>query len=140
MKRAGLFVLALLVALPVVAQQPRRTAPAPAPKEEPAPEPPPAAYEPELLRLAEILGTLGYMTELCAQPDSDTWPRRIAQLIEAEGTTVQRKERLAGAYNRGYVGHQPAHRICTDRSRIVIDRMIAQGQKLTREIAGRYSG
>jgi uncharacterized protein (TIGR02301 family) len=138
-----LLLLSLLVALtmPVLAQQ-RRPAPvpAPAPKEETAPEPPPAAYEPDLLRLAEVIGTLSYMTALCTQPGSDTWPQRIIQLIEAEGTTPQRKERLAGAYNRGYLGHQSTHRACTDRSRQVIDRMLQQGQRLTREISTRYSG
>jgi uncharacterized protein (TIGR02301 family) len=141
MRRLLLLSLLVAVALPALAQQ-RRPAPAPAPppKEEAAPEPPPAAYEPDLLRLAEVLGTLSYMTALCMQPGSDTWPQRITQLIEAEGTTVQRKERLAGAYNRGYLGHQSTHRACTDRSREIIDRMLQQGQRLTREISTRYSG
>ena len=102
MRRLLLLSLLMAVAMPAFGQQ-RRPAPAPAPppKEEAAPEPPPAAYEPDLLRLAEAMGTLSYMTALCTQPGSDTWPQRITQLIEAEGTTVQRKERLAGAYNRG---------------------------------------
>jgi uncharacterized protein (TIGR02301 family) len=141
MRRLLILSLVVAVAVPALAQQ-RRPAPAPTlpPKEEAAPEPPPAAYEPDLLRLAEVLGTLSYMTTLCTQPGSDTWPQRITQLIEAEGTTPQRKERLAGAYNRGYLGHQSTHRACTDRSRQVIDRMLQQGQRLTREIATRYSG
>jgi uncharacterized protein (TIGR02301 family) len=141
MRRLLLLSLLVAVAMPALAQQ-RRPAPAPTPppKEEAAPEPPPAAYEPDLLRLAEVLGTLSYMTALCTQPGSDTWPQRITQLIEAEGTTPQRKERLAGAYNRGYLGHQSTHRACTDRSRQVIDRMVQQGQRLTREISTRYSG
>jgi uncharacterized protein (TIGR02301 family) len=142
MKRAFALLMLLAVASPAFAQQPRRPAPSPAPppKEEAAPEPPPAAYEPDLLRLAEVIGTLSYMTTLCSQPDSQSWQQRISQLIEAEGTTPQRKERLAGAYNRGYLGHQPAHRSCTERSRQVIDRLLLQGQRLTREISTRYSG
>jgi uncharacterized protein (TIGR02301 family) len=142
MKRSFALLMLLAVISPTFAQQSRRPAPTPAPppKEEAAPEPPPAAYEPDLLRLAEVIGTLSYMTTLCAQPDSHSWLQRISQLIEAEGTTPQRKERLAGAYNRGYLGHQPAHRICTERSRQVIDRLLLQGQRLTREISTRYSG
>jgi uncharacterized protein (TIGR02301 family) len=141
MRRLLFLSLLVAAALPALAQQ-RRPAPAPAPppKEEAAPEPPPAAYEPDLLRLAEVIGTLSYMTALCTQPGSDTWPQRITQLIEAEGSTVQRRERLAGAYNRGYLGHQSTHRACTDRSRQIIDRMLQQGQRLTREISTRYSG
>jgi uncharacterized protein (TIGR02301 family) len=142
MRRLLLAACAAAVALPALAQQRRPAAPPPPPppKEEPAPEPPPAAYEPDLLRLAEVIGTLSYMTALCQQPGAESWPQRMTQLIEAEGTTVQRKERLAGAYNRGYLGHQPAHRTCTDRARQVIDRMVLQGQRLTREISTRYSG
>ncbi len=141
MRRLLLLSLLVAVAMPALAQQRRPAAPpASPPKEEAAPEPPPAAYEPDLLRLAEVIGTLSYMTALCTQPGSDTWPQRITQLIEAEGTTPQRKERLAGAYNRGYLGHQSTHRACTDRSRQVIDRMLQQGQRLTREISTRYSG
>jgi uncharacterized protein (TIGR02301 family) len=139
MRRLLLLSLLVAVTMPALAQQ-RRPAQTPPPKEEAAPEPPPAAYEPDLLRLAEVLGTLSYMTALCTQPGSDSWPQRITQLIEAEGTTSQRRERLAGAYNRGYLGHQSTHRACTDRSREVIDRMLQQGQRLTREISTRFSG
>lgn len=140
------FALQILVSLallsPAGAQQRRGSAPPPAPpaKEEPIVEPPPASYEPELLRLAEVLGTLSFMTTLCNQTGSASWAQRMAQLVEAEGTTVQRKERLAGAYNRGFLGHQATHRTCTDRSRLVVDQMLQQGQKLTRELASRYSG
>ena len=87
-----------------------------------------------------MLGTLSYLAALCEQPGSASWQQRMEQLLEAEGVTQQRKERLAGAYNRGYLGHQPAHRTCTERSRLVIDRMLDQGQKITRELATRYSG
>jgi uncharacterized protein (TIGR02301 family) len=139
---AALLLSVLCVASANAQQRPRAAPPAKAEpaKPEPPPEPPPAAYEPELLRLSEVLGTLSYMTTLCEQPGSDSWQLRMVQLLEAEGSTVVRKERLAGAYNRGYLGHQPAHRVCTDRSKLVIDRMLEQGQRLTRELATRYSG
>ncbi len=131
--------LALASVAPAEAQQ-RRPAPAAPPKEEPAPEPPPAVYEPELLRLAEIMGSLGYLTSLCGPTAGDPWRQRMTQLIEAEGSTPQRRDRLAGAWNRGFLGHQPAHRTCTERAREAIDRLSDQGQRLTRELAGRYSG
>ena len=121
-----------------LAQQ--RRAPPPPVKEEPAPEPPPAAYEPDLLRLAEVLGALSYMSALCGEPGSADWRLRMGQLIEAEGSTSQRRERLAGAFNRGFLGYQPAHRVCTDRSRQAVERLIDQGQRLARDIASRYTG
>ncbi len=137
---AALCLLGLLNGPAALAQQQRRAAPPPPPKEEPAPEPPPAAYEPDLLRLAEVLGALSYMSALCGEPGSGDWRQRMAQLIDAEGTTAQRRERLAGAFNRGFLGYQPAHRACTDRSRQAVERLIDQGQRLARDIAGRYTG
>ncbi|MGL4637429.1 MAG: TIGR02301 family protein [Beijerinckiaceae bacterium] len=130
-----------MLAWPVEAQQRQGTRPAPPPaKEEPPPEPPPLAYEADLLRLSEILGTLSYMHALCKVSSSDSWRQRMTQLIEAEGNTRQRKERLAGAFNRGFTGHQPSHRACTDSARLVIDRLVLQGQQIAREISSRYSG
>ncbi len=139
-RRAALVGLAIALAVAPAWSQQRRPAPAPPPKEEPAPEPPAAVYEPELLRLAEVMGSLSYLTGLCGPNAGDAWRQRMTQLIEAEGVTPQRRDRLAGAYNRGFLGHQPAHRACTDRTREAIDRFIDQGQRLTRELAGRYAG
>jgi uncharacterized protein (TIGR02301 family) len=139
--RRWIILMALMAcAVPGLAQQRRPLpAPVPTPKEEPQPEQP-AAYEPDLLKLAEVLGTLSYMSGLCQQQGSASWRDKMNQLIDAEGTTPQRKERLAGAYNRGYVGHQPTHRTCNDRSREVIDRLVLQGQRITRDIATRFAG
>jgi uncharacterized protein (TIGR02301 family) len=122
------------------AQQRRQTPPAPPPVVEPAPEAPPPTYEPELLRLAEVLGSLSYLTKLCGTKESDSWQIRMEQLLEAEAPTKNRKERMAGAYNRGYLGYQPAHRICSDGSRHAIDRFLEQGQKITTELSRRYGG
>jgi uncharacterized protein (TIGR02301 family) len=113
------------------------TAPPPAPE---PPEAPPPTYEPDLLRLAEVLGSLSYLTKLCGVKDSESWQIRMDQLLEAEGPTKTRKERLAGAYNRGYLGYQPAHRICSEGSRQAIDRLLEQGQKMTTELSRRYGG
>ncbi|HJW77351.1 MAG TPA: TIGR02301 family protein, partial [Beijerinckiaceae bacterium] len=103
---AAIAVVALALAAPADAQQgrggtqPGRAAPAAAPPPQPAPapappqgEPPPAPYEKELLRLAEIMGSLAFLRSLCTAKDAPEWPRRMQALIEAEGTTAGRKER-----------------------------------------------
>jgi uncharacterized protein (TIGR02301 family) len=131
-------------AISLSAQQQRRTTPLTSPPPASSapvtivPEAPPPTYEPEMLRLAEVLGGLSYLATLCSQSGSENWQLRMTQLIEAEGTTTQRKERLAGAYNRGYLGYQPAHRTCSDTSRLSIDTLVEKGQKITAELARRY--
>jgi uncharacterized protein (TIGR02301 family) len=84
--------------------------PAPPP---PAPDVPPPPYEKELLRLAEILGSLAFLRGLCTAADAPEWPRRMQTLVDAEGVTPARKERLAGAYNRGYRAFALTYRMCT---------------------------
>jgi uncharacterized protein (TIGR02301 family) len=140
--------LALALAANAGAQQGRggqRSAPAPAPAPPPAPaqpqpEPPPPPYEKELLRLAEVLGSLAFLRSLCTAQDAPEWPRRMQALVEAEGTTPARKERLAGAYNRGYRGFSITYRICTDSAAEATARYLKEGEALSRGIAGRFGG
>lgn len=122
--------------------QPQRPAQPPQQQAEPAPpvEPPPAPYEKELLRLAEIMGALAMLRPLCTAPDGVEWNRRMKVLLEAEGTTPGRKERLAGAYNKGYQAYALTYRICTPSAQEASARYLREGEQLARNIAGRYGG
>lgn len=113
---------------------------APAPAPAPPPEPPAAPYEKELLRLAEVVGSLAFLRSLCGAPDAAEWPKRMQALIDAEGTTPGRRERLAGAYNRGYRGFSLTYRICTPSANEAVIRYVAEGETLSRNLAGRYGG
>ncbi len=109
---------------------------------EPAPpvEPPPAPYEKELLRLAEVMGSLAMLRPLCTEPDAGEWSRRMQVLLDAEGTTPGRRERLAGAYNKGYQAYALTYRICTPSAREASVRFLREGEQLARNITGRYGG
>ena len=109
---------------------------------EPAPavEPPPAPYEKELLRLAEIMGSLAMLRPLCSAPDGAEWSRRMQVLLEAEGTTPGRRERLAGAYNKGYQSYALTYRACTPSAQEASVRFLSEGEQLARNITGRYGG
>ena len=103
-------------------------------------EPPPAPYEKELLRLAEIMGALALLRPLCTAPDSKEWSRRMQVLLDTEGTTPGRKERLAGAYNKGYQAYALTYRVCTPSAQEASARFLQEGEQLARNITGRYGG
>lgn len=103
-------------------------------------EPPPAPYEKELLRLAEIMGSLAMLRPLCSAPDGTEWSRRMQVLLEAEGTTPGRRERLAGAYNKGYQAYALTYRVCTSSAQEASVRFLSEGEQLARNITGRYGG
>jgi uncharacterized protein (TIGR02301 family) len=112
----------------------RPSAPAPAPE----PEPLPAPYEAQILRLAEILGGLTYLGDLCGLAQEPDWRAQMADLMEAEGKTPRAKERLAGAYNRSFRDYELSYRVCTPNAQAIITRFLEEGGRIAHEVANRY--
>ena len=123
--------------------QPAKPAPAeakPGALAEPEAEAPPPPYEPQLLRLAEIMGALAFLRPLCGASDGSQWRARMASLIEAEANSAERRDRLAGAFNKGYRGYGLMYRRCTPAAELVIARYLDEGGRLTRDLTGRFGG
>ena len=154
-KTAAILATLLLVvsAVPASAQRkdhrPSAKAPSAPPPAMPAPppSPPPATtaqpqetkpYDPQLMRLAEILGALTYLRDLCGDKDADEWRGRMQALLDAEGSPQVRKDRLAGAYNRGIEGYGLSYRTCTQNAHAVIDRFLLEGERIAKEVENRY--
>ncbi|MGA3339195.1 MAG: TIGR02301 family protein [Methylocella sp.] len=105
----------------------------------PAPETePPAPYDPEILRLAEILGALTYLDDLCASNPSGDWRAKMQALLEADAKTAARKQRLAGSYNRGFHDYERTYHSCTQNAQLVISRFLAEGGKIAHDVVNRY--
>jgi uncharacterized protein (TIGR02301 family) len=120
-------------------QAPAKTAPAQPAQPAPAAEPPPP-YEPQLLRLAEIMGALAYLRDLCGAHDSEAFHAKMAGLLETEAKSAARKESLAGAYNEGFRGYQLNYRLCTPAAREIIARFLDEAAKISTDVANRYGG
>ncbi|KAF0120812.1 MAG: hypothetical protein FD152_4028 [Xanthobacteraceae bacterium] len=130
----GIALLATLAcAAPVAAQTQRAPAPVIAPP--PTLQTP---YEPQLLRLAEIMGALHYLIGLCQGPENSAWRREMQALLDAEATGGERRERLVQSFNRGYGGFEQAHRGCTPAARLATQRYVVEARRLVADLAGRY--
>jgi len=101
------------------------------------PKPQHAPYESDLLRLAEILGTLSYLETLCGK-QTENWNARMEALMDAEAVNEEERERLAGAYNHGIRDYQLSYRTCTPNARAVITRFFAEGAKISNSVIDRY--
>ena len=96
-------------------------------------------YEPQLLRLSEMLGALAYLQDLCGHhEEGQIWHAKMAALISAEAKTSLRKERLAGAFNRGFRGYALTYRLCTPNAHAIIRRFLDESSKLAHDVAHRY--
>ena len=121
--------------------KPKKAAAKPVPDSKAAPaseaEPPPP-YDPEILRLAEILGALTYLDALCASNPPGDWRAKMQALLEAEAKTAARKERLAGSYNRGFHDYERTYHLCTPSAQAIISRFLTEGGKIAHEVVNRY--
>ena len=98
----------------------------------------PPAYDPQMLRLAEILGALHYLRELCEAGDALQWREQMETMLEKEEPTAERRARLIGRFNRGFRGYREIYRECTPAAANAANRYLRQGTRLAAEIPGRY--
>jgi uncharacterized protein (TIGR02301 family) len=113
-----------------------------APVEPPAPPPgdAPPPYEPQLLRMAEVIGALSYLRDLCGDGDGAAFRAKFASLLETEANTEARKEALAGAFNRGLRDYELTYRACTPAAREIVARYLEEAARIARDVAIRYGG
>ena len=103
----------------------------------PAPTPPkPAAaderhYDAQLFRLAEILGTLHYLRELCGANEGQVWREHMRELTASEGTSALRRAKLVESFNRGYRDYSRTYRTCTQPAIVAIQRYMEQASAIT---------
>ena len=98
----------------------------------------PPAYDETMMRLAEILGALHYLRELCGAKEGTLWRDEMQQLIEKEEPDETRKAKLISRFNRGFRSYQEIHRECTDTAAEAANRFLRQATRLAAEIPGRY--
>jgi uncharacterized protein (TIGR02301 family) len=128
----------VIAAPPAWAEKPAPPKPPPAKPAAPTPAPDARPYDGDLLRLAEILGALTYLRGLCGDKDADAWHQRMQALLDAEGTTPVRKDRLAGAYNSGIQGYELSYHACTANAHLVIDRFLAEASRIAKAVENRF--
>ena len=98
-----------------------------------------APFDPDLLRLAEILGSLHYLRGICGANEGLKWRNEMQALIDAEAPSGDRRARMIANFNRGYRGFQQSYRTCTPAADLVIRRYLEEGSKIAREMTARYA-
>lgn len=123
MHRQRLRLLAAVLLVAACAGQPARAADSP--------------FEGQLVRLAEILGSLHYLRNLCGEEGQD-WRDRMAALLEAENPDEARRARFVASFNRGYRSFEETYAACTSSAIEAIGRYVREGEALSRDTATRF--
>jgi uncharacterized protein (TIGR02301 family) len=86
------------------------------------------------------VGALTYLRDLCGQKDGADFRAKMAALLEAEGVDGQRRDLLAGAYNKGFRDYAASYRVCGPAANAVIERYLAETARLAADLVSRYGG
>lgn len=121
----------------------RRAAPPPGddlppikPRESMAPPPPDdRPYDNKLMRLAEILGAVHYLRELCGAGEGQLWRDQMKEILRNEGTTAVRRAKLVNSFNDGYRGYRRTYRSCTQSAMLATRRFSTEGAQIAASLA-----
>ncbi len=94
-------------------------------------------FEPGLVRLSEILGSLHFLRNLCGEKGT-VWRDQMEALMAAEKPDATRKARFIASFNHGYRTFQTTYTSCTPAAAAAIQRYVKEGETLSREIAVKY--
>jgi len=96
-----------------------------------------APYEPGLMRIAEVMGSLHFLRNLCGDK-GDRWRQTMERLLAAENPAPDRKARFIASFNRGYRTFESTYTTCTVSATEAISRYTLEGENLARDLASRY--
>jgi uncharacterized protein (TIGR02301 family) len=88
-------------------------------------------YDTQIFRLAEILGTLHYLRELCGANEGQVWREHMRELVASEGTSALRRAKLVDSFNRGYRDYSRTYRTCTQPALVAIQRFMDQATAIS---------
>ena len=87
-------------------------------------------YDDKLTRLAEIMGAVHFLRELCGSSDGQIWRERMRELLDGEGSTALRRAKLTRSFNSGYRSYSRTYQTCTPTAQTAIGRFLTEGVQL----------
>lgn len=88
-------------------------------------------YDDRLMRLAEILGAVHFLRELCGANEGQYWRERMDELMRAEGSSALRTAKLTRGFNQGYRNYARTYASCTPTAQTAITRFMAEGAQIS---------
>jgi uncharacterized protein (TIGR02301 family) len=95
-------------------------------------------YQPQMERLAEIMGSLYFLQPLCQAGTTD-WRTQMEDLINLDEPDEDRRQRLAGAFNGGYTAFARFHHACTPAAKEALTRLLTEAETVARDIHTRFA-
>jgi uncharacterized protein (TIGR02301 family) len=99
---------------------------------------PPPPYEPQLVRLSEVLGALAFLRDLCGEKDGEEWRGKMSALLQAEAPGGPRRDKYVAAFNKGFRGFELTYRGCTPNAKVAAARYLDEAEKISKDVSYRF--
>ena len=95
------------------------------------------SHNDNLIRLAEILGAVHHLRELCGTNEGQLWREQMSSILKAEQPPAQLRQQMVAAFNNSYRGYQRTYAACSTSAKTVTARFFTEGQTITKGMASR---
>lgn len=97
-------------------------------------------YETRLYRVAELVGSLHYLNNLCGTVENNRLRETLQKVITAEtANEPARRRQLVSRYNKGYRTFASVYTSCTDAAKTLEAQYRQEGRDLVIELLARYT-
>ncbi len=96
-----------------------------------------APYGGKIVRLAQILGSLHYLRNLCGETGTQ-WRDQMDKILDSEKPNEQERTRLVQAFNQGYESFAENYTECTPSAHTAISRYMIEGETISKDLVSRY--
>lgn len=94
-------------------------------------------YENQMVQLAETLGSLHYLSNLCGTKTT-LWRDQMNTLLTTEKADAARRKILISGFNNSYRSYADTYNQCTDQALKAIERFKIQGEKLSEGLIAHF--
>ena len=98
------------------------------------------SYDARLLRLAEILGAVHHLREICGANEGQLWRDQMTDILKTEEPPAQLRGRMVAAFNASYRGYQRTYGTCTPSAKTAASRFFSEGMVITKGLASEIGG
>lgn len=94
-----------------------------------------AALPAKAVQLAEILGAVHHLRDVCGTNEGQLWRNKMIEMIGVLGPSDADRQRLVKNFNDAYYRYKNAYPSCTAAAARQSDKLMQDGQRIAEELA-----
>lgn len=94
-----------------------------------------AVYWADVMRVAEILGGVHYLRDLCNGREGQVWREKMRELLDVTAPDADMRELLVSRFNAAYHKARAAHGRCTGETVTNLNRLTDEGANLSARLS-----